>query len=93
MIDLTISCRVQGIPAQARLLSYSPFRDGRRGHIDSWLPDEEEQLEYEILDRRGYFAPWLERKLTPEDREAIETSLLTARREELEASREYTPEY
>ena len=92
-MSILVSCKVSGIPAQARLLSYSPFRDGRRGHIDSWLPDEEEQLEYEILDRRGYSASWLERKLTPQDRADIETSLLTARKEELEASREYTPEY
>lgn len=92
-MSITISCRVQGIPAQARLLSYSPFRDGRRGHPDSWLPDEPEYLEYEILDRRGYSAPWLERKLAPQDRADIETSLLTARREELESSRECDPEY
>ena len=92
MIDLTISCRVQGIPAQARLLSYSPFRDGRRGHPDSWLPDEPEYLEYEILDRRGYSAPWLERKLTPDDRTSIESALLEARKEAVESSREYPDE-
>ena len=33
-------------------------------------------IEFDVLDRKGYKAPWLKRKLTDSDRERIETELL-----------------
>lgn len=63
--------RVAGIPCQIEVLQYEPYRSNRWGHIDNWLPDDEEYLEFGILDRRGRPAEWLERKLTDADRMRI----------------------
>ena len=38
------------------------------------------EIEFEILDRKGYKAPWLERKATEEDSERIEQEILEAYR-------------
>jgi hypothetical protein len=75
MSDITIACKVSGIPCQAELISYAPFRDGRRGHIDNWLPDDPAEVEFQILDRKGRYAEWLERKMTEEERWKIEEAL------------------
>jgi len=34
------------------------------------------EIEFEVLDRKGYPAPWLERKLTDDDTNRIETQIL-----------------
>lgn len=34
------------------------------------------EVEFEILDRKGYKAPWLERKVTEEDSERIKQEIL-----------------
>ncbi|WP_333609610.1 hypothetical protein [Arsukibacterium sp.] len=31
------------------VLSYTPYQNGSRGHIDDWMPDEPEQVEIEVL--------------------------------------------
>lgn len=62
---------VAGIPCIARITSYSPYRNNMRGHIDDWLPDDPEEIEFDILDQRGRPAPWLERKVTDQDRDRI----------------------
>lgn len=33
------------------------------------------EMEYQILDRKGYLAPWLERKITPEIKDGIEMTI------------------
>lgn len=38
------------------------------------------EIEFEILDRKGYKASWLERKATEEDSERIEQEILRAYR-------------
>ena len=89
MPDIVISCKVSGIPCQAELISYAPFRDNRRGHIDSWLPDDPAEMEFQILDRKGRYAEWLERKMTDEERwkieEALEQALTEYSRDDPEA--------
>ena len=55
-----------GIPALARVTHYVPYCPG-----DFNNPPEGPEVEYEILDRRGREAPWLERKLTAKDRDEI----------------------
>ncbi len=68
---IEIEVRVCGIPAIARVTSYEPARDNRRGHIDDWLPDDPEEIEYEICDRRGRPATWLALKISDEVHEEI----------------------
>ncbi len=83
-----VPVRARGIPALAGITYYDyqpPFRgspylcdcsDDYYGH---------EEVEWDLLDRRGKPAPWLDRKLSKADREGITRELLelaaTARRE------------
>lgn len=65
--------KVAGIPCQCKVESYSPYRPMRvtgsgMGDCD---PPEYEEFEFSILDRKGYPAPWLEKKLKREDSERL----------------------
>lgn len=74
---MDIDVRVCGIPAIARVLHYRPYEPAyRRGHPDNWEPASPPEIDFEILDRRGRPAPWLERKLTDAERERIERDLI-----------------
>lgn len=67
-----IEARVAGIPCQINVTSLEPFRPGRySGAPEDCYPDEGGDVEYEILDRRGRTAPWLERKVTEKEHERI----------------------
>lgn len=70
---LTFETKISGIPCQIQILSWSTGRCNRVGHIDNWLPDDPAELEFEVLDRNGRPALWLERKMTDKDQERIET--------------------
>ena len=72
-----IDVRVCGIPAIARVTHYWPGDPGyMSGPPDRCYPPEPAELDWELLDRRGRPAPWLERKLTDAERERIERELL-----------------
>lgn len=72
-----IDVRVCGIPAIARVTHYWPGDPGyMSGPPDRRYPPEPAELDWELLDRRGRPAPWLERKLTDAERERIERELL-----------------
>jgi hypothetical protein len=74
---MDIDVRVCGIPAIARVLHYRPYEPAyRRGHPDNWEPASPPEIDFEILDRRGRPARWLERKLTERERERIERELI-----------------
>lgn len=69
---MEIETTVDGIPCICNVLTYAParpwkqhtFRGAGPGDCD---PPEDEDFEYEILDRKGYSAPWLERKVDHND--------------------------
>lgn len=67
---MIITTTVCGIPCQAELIDYQPYQPA------TWDYPEEGFIEIGILDRRGYPAPWLERKLTPEESARIESEML-----------------
>lgn len=74
MSTLTFDRRVAGIPCQVEVLSfegsYSPAKvDADPG---SCYPAEYPEIDWRLLDRRGYPAPWLEAKLTDTERDEIE---------------------
>ena len=79
MYHATIKIRAAGLPACAGITSYvfqAPFRG-----CPHWCASDVdyygyEEIEWEILDRKGRPAPWLERKLSPADRAAITWHLL-----------------
>lgn len=51
---------IAGIPCRIRVDSYEPIVPATWDH-----PEEGGDFEFTVLDRRGYPAPWLERKVTP----------------------------
>lgn len=67
---------VAGIPCQCAVTSYKEPRAFRQhtfagagpGDCD---PPEEEEFEYQLLDRKGYPAPWLEAKLNTNDSDRL----------------------
>ena len=59
--------KIAGIPCKIKVLHHIPYRPSKvygNGDAD---PPEYEDLEYMVLDRKEYPAPWLIRKLKPED--------------------------
>lgn len=75
---MEIETRVAGIPCIARVTHYfrqAPHRGGAHtcdSDLDYYGYTE---CEFDILDRRGRPAPWLERKATDEDRQRIEQEI------------------
>jgi hypothetical protein len=53
---------VCGIPCGVVVTDYSAPRDNMRGHPDNWLPDDPEEVEFFLIDRKGYPADWLYEK-------------------------------
>ena len=56
-----MNTQISGIPCQI--------------NVTHWEPPAPGDYEWEVLDRNGRRAPWLTRKLTPEDKARIETEL------------------
>jgi hypothetical protein len=74
MSILTFDHRVAGMPCKVEILSidgdYVPAKTN--ADPDSCYPAEYPEIEWQLLDRRGRPAPWLEAKLTSTEREEIE---------------------
>ncbi len=66
---------ISGIPCQVALLSYYSTKGNSSADNDYDYYGYEE-AEWVVLDRKGYEAPWLARKLTEYDNERIENLLL-----------------
>lgn len=63
--------RAHGIPAIARVYSYTPYTPA------SWTaPADGPEADWQLLDRRGRPAAWLEKILTPREKEDLETEVL-----------------
>lgn len=77
-MDIQINTRVAGIPAVARV-AYAHYT---RPDYSSWASPEDYYggwtLDWEICDRNGRPAPWLDKKLTASDRRRIEAALIDA---------------
>jgi len=63
---MIFNTRVNGIPCQCRVINYSPGKPMRItgsgfGDCD---PPEEPEFDFEILDRYGYRAEWLDQYVT-----------------------------
>ena len=92
MYQALVEIRAAGIPALAGVFSYSyqpPFRGSP--YLCSCSDDfyGHEEVEWELLDRRGKPAPWLDRKLSPADREGITRELLERAANARRAEREW----
>ena len=79
MTPYTFSTRISGIPCQCRVIVYHPevpMRITGPGFGDA-EPPEPLEFEYEILDRKGYKANWLEQKLDDQDPSRLLTEYLS----------------
>lgn len=84
----TINTTVAGIPCIASLTDFVPGQEGITiGPIERCCPHEDPEIYFQILDRRGRPAPWLERKLTDDEGARIANELVEA----MEAANE--PDY
>ncbi len=62
-----------GIPCIIRVTSWEGYVPARlSGHPDNWAPAEGGDGDWEILDRNGRPAAWLEAKLTDKERVRID---------------------
>ena len=70
---MRFTTKVQGIPCQCEITSASPYVPAKTwGPPEHCYPEEGGEIEFELLDRRGRYAAWLEKKLTPDDQARIE---------------------
>ena len=64
---------VAGIPCQIEVTHFYGGAPAKlSGPPERCEPEEPAEADFVVLDRRGYPAAWLERKLTREDRRRIE---------------------
>ena len=68
----TYPIKVAGIDCLAGVTYYAPHRHS----INRDEQDDLEELEFVILDRKGYRAQWLEKKVSDAQEEAIRASIL-----------------
>lgn len=82
----TFSSHVAGIPCEIRVRRYHAVR----GNYSSRAADPDEyygwtECEFDVLDRRGRPAAWLEKKLTDDEQERIEREIAAYMKEGAEA--------
>ena len=83
--------QVCGIPCIIKVVQYAKhtFWQGSAHSCPSdWDYYGYEEVEYSVLDRKGYPAAWLERKLTQKDHQRITEEISDVMREECEAMME-----
>lgn len=60
--------KVSGIPCIVCVTHYEPDVPANlSGHPDTWDPPEPGEFEYELYDRKGYRAKWLEDKVREDE--------------------------
>jgi len=61
-----MNTRIAGIPCKVIVTTFEPYQPG--GFFE---PPGGGEIEFDVYDRRGYKAAWLERKLTEDDEDRI----------------------
>jgi len=72
----TIETRVAGIPCQALVTYYFSQKPMGPSADSDWDCYGYQEVEFEVLDRRGRPAPWLAKKLTDKDEQRIEQEII-----------------
>ena len=78
-----IDARIAGIPCKVGVTHYLNQAGNSRADSD-WDYYGYTEIEYDVLDRKGRKAPWLERKVTEDDVLDIESSIIKYFDEEAE---------
>lgn len=69
---INFESNVCGIPCIIRVIHYEPYRPAYvAGAPENCYPEEGGHSEWEVLDRRGSHAAWLERKINAQERSRI----------------------
>ena len=65
--------KVHGIPCLCQVIDYTPSKPGQiyGPEIYDFDVPESERIDFELLDRRGYKAPWLEKLMNEDDPERL----------------------
>ena len=71
-----IQTTVAGIPAIIGVTGYENSKPDRRCHDSDMDYNGFIDIEFAILDRKGYPAPWLEKKLTAATTEQVEEQII-----------------
>lgn len=85
---MEVEVRIQGIPAIAKVthfLKVKPHRGSPQTCDSDWDYYGYTEIEFDVLDRKGYPAAWLERKMTREDEENIKIAI----QEEMTSDNDY----
>lgn len=76
---MQIESRIQGIPCLIEVTTLKVVKPWR-GSAQSCPSSDDyygySEVEFEVLDRKGYKAAWLERKISGKDRARIKTEIL-----------------
>lgn len=89
---MILNTKIRGIPCRIKVTRYFVQKPLGR------MADSPEDcygytaIDYEVLDRRGRPASWLERKMTDDDRCAIENEVTEAEEAERDSALEYRAE-
>lgn len=81
---MIIDSRVAGIPCKIQVLSYNKQEPMGRSADSDMDCYGYTNIEFEVLDTRGRSAPWLNRKLNSDDRNAIEQEIIDAKESDRE---------
>ena len=88
-----LQTRISGIPCQIEVTSYYPATPMKWFRNGDCAPPEDEEIEFRVLDRKGYPAPWLEKKMNEEDRIRIEKELLALKEDDSDYDGYYDYDY
>jgi hypothetical protein len=69
-----MNATIAGIPCKVRVINYTPERQAQLyGPPENCYPAESAEIEFEVYDRTGYPAKWLEAKMKQADVDRIMT--------------------
>lgn len=76
---MQIESKIQGIPCLIEVTTFKSVKPWKGSPQTCPSSDDYygyNEIEFEVLDRKGYKAAWLERKMTKEDKARIESEIL-----------------
>jgi hypothetical protein len=84
---MILATHIQGIPCRVRVTHY--FHQPAMGY---WADSPDDcygytEIDFDVLDRRGRPAPWIERKMDDADTRAIEQEIIAAKAAEADEAR------
>ena len=82
---MQIESRIQGIPCLIEVTTFNRVKPWRGSPQNCPSSDDYygyTEVEFDVLDRKGYKASWLERKMTGKDQDRIRAEILESEGDE-----------